>query len=225
MRDLPFTADAFLAVFTRYNEAIGPYVPLLLWLLAAFGLLAATRRGRREARLAFIALALLWLWSGAVYHWLFFRRLESVGALFAILFATQGALLVWRGSLRADVPIEPRRDWQTVLGASIVVYAMLLYPLVGLALGHRAPAAPTFGAPCPVVMLTLGVLMLARPRPPLALLLIPVGWALVATSAAVRLGMWEDLGLPAAAVLVLATVLRQRAGRRPVLHAAGAVAR
>ena len=225
MRDLPFTTDAFLAVFTRYNEAIGPFVPLLLWLLAALGLLVGARRGRRGARVTFIALALLWLWSGAVYHWMFFRRLESIGALFAILFATQGALLAWRGSLVGNVPIGLHRDWQTVLGAAVIVYAMLLYPAVGIALGHRAPAAPTFGAPCPVVMLTLGVLALVRPRPPLPLLLVPFAWTLFATSAAVQLGMWEDLGLPAAAVLVLVTVLRHRGERRRVLHAAGAVAR
>lgn len=206
MRAPPFTPDEFLAVFGSYNDAIGPYAPLVLWLIAALALLAGVRDGRRGGRVLLLSLALLWAWSGVAYHWLFFRQLQPAGALYAVAFAAQAVLLV-RSGVRRTLSIQPRRDWQSAFGASVIAYAMVLYPVTSGALGHRVPAAPTFGAPCPVVMLTLGVLTMARPRVPVVHLLIPTGWAIVGASAAMTLGMQEDLGLPIAALGALAALV------------------
>jgi hypothetical protein len=70
-------------------------------------------------------------------------------------------------------------------------------------------ASPTFGAPCPAVIHTFGILLLAR-RVPLWLLIIPMLWAVIGTSAVFAFGVLQDIGLFASAVLVIAMLSAER---------------
>lgn len=209
---LPFTTEAFLDVFRRYNEAVWP----AQWALTALGAAAAllARRARANAsRAAAALLAALWLWTGVVYHLGFFRRINPAAVLFAAACVAQAAALAWWGAWRGRIDFRPRRDAAGAVGAALVLYALVLYPLLGLALGHRYPAAPTFGLPCPTTILTFGLLLWALPTLPRALLVVPTLWALVGVSAAARLGMVEDWALPAAALATaVLLVLRPRRG-------------
>jgi hypothetical protein len=63
--------------------------------------------------------------------------------------------------------------------------------------------------PCPVAILTLGLLLWAAPTAPRWLLVVPAAWAAVATTAAARFGMVEDYGLIAAAAVALALSRRR----------------
>jgi hypothetical protein len=72
----------------------------------------------------------------------------------------------------------------TALGGLFVVYALVVYPLLGAALGHRFPAAPTFGLPCPTTLFTVGLLAFLRRPFPASVLVIPALWTVVGTSAA-----------------------------------------
>src|SRR5690606_7702918 len=97
----------------------------------------------------------------------------------------------------------------------LVAYALLGYPLLGAALGHRFPAAPTFGLPCPTTLFTVGLLaFLARPYPAYVLA-VPLLWSAVGTSAAFGLGMYEDLGLIAAGLLAVRLSFGAGRVRRP----------
>lgn len=58
-------------------------------------------------------------------------------------------------------------------------------------------------APCPTTIFTLGVLMLARQSASMWLAAIPIAWALIGSTAAVLLGVREDLGLLASVVALL----------------------
>ena len=65
-----------------------------------------------------------------------------------------------------------------------------------------------------VSFITLGVLLWMVPNPPWRLVLIPLVWALVGTTAAFQLGMLEDLGLAASAIIVLYVMLSQHHAQR-----------
>jgi hypothetical protein len=78
------------------------------------------------------------------------------------------------------------------------------YPLLGYAAGHRYPATPTFGLPCPTTIFTLGLLLWADRPMPRWLLAVPIAWSALGASAALQLGVPEDLGLVAAGVTSLA---------------------
>jgi hypothetical protein len=69
--------------------------------------------------------------------------------------------------------------------------------------------------PCPTTIFTLGLAVWA-PRFPTLVLIIPVAWAIVATSAAVNLAMPEDFGLLVAAIVSVASLIGHRRLRAPI---------
>ena len=104
-------------------------------------------------------------------------------------------------------------------GAALIVFALVIYPILAYVAGHRFPATPTFGLPCPTTILTLGLLLWADPPRPWSVLVIPLAWSALGASAAVQLGVWEDFGLVAAGGLTLALMLLPRAVEtQPAAH-------
>jgi hypothetical protein len=106
-----------------------------------------------------------------------------------------------------------------------VFYALIGYPALGWAFGHRYPAAPTFGVPCPTTIFTLGLLLWGLERLPWRVVVVPLLWAGVGTSAAATLGITEDFGLPLAGIVTVGFVVEaRRRARRTRLEAVGAAA-
>jgi hypothetical protein len=201
---LPFDAQQFFAVFARYNTAVWPaQLALALAALAAVGLAFRGRGGRVVG----VILGGLWLWMGAVYHLVFFRTINPAAAAFGALFVLEGLLLIVVAAGRRPLAFRWTPTISGAVGAALVAYALVGYPILGYLLGHRYPAAPTFGLPCPTTILTLGLLAWAAPPRRWLVLGIPLVWSAVGASAAVQLGVWEDLGLVAAGALTLALAL------------------
>ena len=205
---LPFTVERFLGVFEAYNRAVWP-AQILLY-SAGIGLVILGYRGRAGAsRPIAFGLALLWAWMGGVYHLGFFRDINPAAVVFGIAFLLQAVLfIIWGLTARSDHrgTVTGMRAW---LGGSLIAYALVAYPLLGWWLGHRYPASPTFGVPCPTTILTLGLFVWVRTR--WWLLVVPIAWVLVGTSAALALGMREDLGLLAAGIAAVVWLRSRRA--------------
>jgi hypothetical protein len=90
---------------------------------------------------------------------------------------------------------------------ALITYAAVIYELLGYVAGHGLMNGPLFGiAPCPTTIFTVGVLLVTRGRLALLLSIIPVLWALIGTSAALFLGVPEDLGLAVSVIVLLAVV-------------------
>jgi len=195
--ELPFTRDEFFTVFARYNEAVAPAQLVLL----AVGIAAAAfalRPTRWSDRLVGSVLAALWLWMGIEYHWRFFRAINPAATVFGAAFVAQAAILFWYAVVSRRITFRAPQTLQGGLALTLLVYAFAVYPAVGWVLGHRYPATPTFGLPCPTTIATLGLLLWCGARPPAAVMVIPWAWALVGSIAAIQLGVGEDLGLPVA---------------------------
>ena len=96
--------------------------------------------------------------QGAVYHLGFFRQINPAATLFGLSFLAEGLLLLALGGWRERLRFAWTPTAAGALGAVLVSYAVALYPGLGYALGHRYPASPTFGLPCPTTILTLGLL-------------------------------------------------------------------
>ena len=78
--------------------------------------------------------------------------------------------------------------------AGFITYAMLVYPLLGMALGHGYPRAPMFGpCPRPTTIFTFGMLPPAG-RPRRLLLWLPLLWSAIGFFAAIKFGIREDIG-------------------------------
>lgn len=204
---LPFTRAEFFAVFAAYNEAVWPAQLALGGLAIVAAWAARTGRGRAAAW----ALAILWAWAGVVYHWGFFRAINPAATLFAALFLTQ-ALLFAGTAVRGGWGAGAVAGWRGAAGWALVLFAMVVYPLWGLAAGHEPRALPVLGVPCPTTILTLGVLLWIPAGPPRVLLVVPLLWSVVGGSAAFVLGVPQDLGLPVAAAISLPLLRSTRRG-------------
>jgi hypothetical protein len=203
---VPFTISDFLDVFRRYNEAVWPAQWILL-LLALTAVIAALR-ARWLTRAPALVLAVLWLWTGVVYHFAFFRSINPAAVVFGALFIVQAVVFVWLSLRKPTIRFTVQRDIAGLLGGLLIVFALVIYPSLGWLAGHRYPAAPTFGLPCPTTVFTFGLLLWVQPALPRRVLIIPVLWSVVATVAAFQLGMVEDFSLPLAAVVASAVALR-----------------
>ena len=203
---LPFTVEQFFGAFAAYNRGVWPAQPVLL----ALGVLAvalALRRTGAASRVASGILAALWAWMAVAYHLLFFAPINPAARVFAALFLLQAALLASYGVVAARVRFGGASRTRTLAGWALVVYGLAVYPAVGRLAGHRYPAMPTFGVPCPTTIVTLGMFLFVRPPFPRVIAVIPLLWSAVGSSAAFALGVPQDLGLLVAGAVTLTAVL------------------
>lgn len=208
---LPFDRAEFFEVFARYNAAVWP-LQVAAYLLAAAMVAALGSRSRGAARWIAAGLAAMWLWTGIAYHALHFAPVNPVAYGFGAAFALQGGLLAL-AAIGGRLRFAPPADGTGWLGAALVAYAAIGYPLAGVLGGHAYPAVPMFGiTPCPLTLFTFGLLLLATSGVPRRLLVVPFAWSLVGGSAAFVLGVPQDLVLLASALSVPLIVRHARRG-------------
>jgi hypothetical protein len=213
--DLPFTREQFLSVFRDYNTAIWPAQPIAYLLGLGSVELAAT--GRIESAHVSVGwtisliLSLFWLWTGVLYHLVFFRPINPAAALFGGIFIIQSVLFF---NLRNKLCFAWQSDVYGHVGAILILYALVVYPMIGAALRRVYPDSPTFGVtPCPMTIFTFGMLLwTSRDSFTLSILVIPMLWSLVGFMAALRLEILEDIGLLIAG-LVATSMLTLRSKR------------
>lgn len=211
---LPFSTEDFLAVFRVYNLTVWP-AQIALYLLAFILVFIAVSGFRWHHWGVSIGLAVLWAWMGAAYHLAFFAEINPAAQVFGGLFLVQAVLWIIWARRSPALSFKPVDGPRFVIGAGLLMYALLVYPLLNLILGHGYPHMPTFGLPCPTTIATFGFLIWATPRPPWFVWIIPVLWAVIGTSAAFTLGIHEDLGLAAAMVLAVAVHFKSKRGAEP----------
>ena len=197
---LPFSREAFFAVFAAYNTAVWPAQLFLYGLVAALVVLVVRDRPRAYLAVS-LGLGLLWVWTGVLYHWWHFTAINRLAWGFGALFVIQGALFVATGIGGPRLQIGRPRGWHGWIGGGLVTYALVVYPFWGLASGHPAREVPVLGVPCPTTIFTLGLLFWAVRPIPRHLLVIPLVWAFVGSTAVFLLGVLQDVGLLVAGLL------------------------
>ncbi len=219
----PFTVEQFLGVFVAYNAAIWP-LQIIGYGLGVVAVATLWLHRSHSTKLILIILALMWAVNGIAYHFIFFSTINPAAKIFAVFFVLQAILFAAAAVKAADFHFKAGRDWRSVGGVFAIVYAMLIYPVMGIMAGHGMMAGPMFGvAPCPTTIFTIGMLMLARGRWVKWLSIIPLLWSLVGLAAALQLGIPEDFGLPVAGLLLLILIAYDAVqGRLKMRLAAGA---
>jgi hypothetical protein len=159
MMKVPFTSEQFFGIFKQYNEAVFP-MQILFYLLALIVLYLVMRNNTLTNKVISGILSFFWLWMGIVYHLLFFTAINKAAYLFAGLFIIQGVLFFVVGVLQNKLSFKWKADFYGITGSMLLIFALIVYPVIGYALGHVYPAAPGFGLPCPTAIFTFGVLLL-----------------------------------------------------------------
>ncbi|MBI1879844.1 MAG: hypothetical protein HYR94_16760 [Chloroflexi bacterium] len=192
--NLPFTPEQFFDVFRQYNLAVWP-MQGVIYGLAVIALLLAGHGMRYASRVVAVILALFWLWMGLVYHLGYFTSINQAAYIFGGLFIVQAILFFTVGLLSQELRFRFHPNKYAIIGSVFILYGLLIYPLLGYAWGHRYPAAPTFGLPCPTTLFTFGLLLWTDKSVPKYLLVIPVIWSIIGFFAALQLDVWEDVML------------------------------
>jgi len=203
---IPFSSKQFLDVFARYNLAVWPAQWILLG-LGLCGIALALPKTKGFSRSINLVLMVLWLWSGLVYHLIFFRAINRAALIFGLAFLIQSLLFVYAGLVQRRLAFKVTPNSYGITGGLFLLYALAIYPVLSYFLGHRYPATPTFGVPCPITIYTFGMIWWSRRAIPLYVMIIPFVWSLIGFSAALSLGMFEDFGLVVAGVSTLPFVL------------------
>lgn len=197
---MPFDSAQFLEVFARYNAAVFPAQVVLL-VAALVAIRFAARADMASSKVTASILSLLWLWMGVAYHWLFFSQINGAAVLFGGFFVLQSLVFIYAGVIGSELSFHRPSGVTSMIGTTFLIYALIVYPLIGMAAGHSYPYSPTFGLPCPTTIFTFGLLLRSARKVPLYVLAIPLVWTLLGVSAAYSFGIWEDLGLLVAGVV------------------------
>lgn len=202
---LPFTQSQFLENFAKYNESIFP-IQFIFITLAFIVLYLAIKNNKYSDKIISGILSFLWLWMGIVYHYTFFSNINKAAYLFGTLFIIQSILLAVFGIFKNKMGFSFQWDKYSKTGFILVIYALIVYPLLGYLFGHIYPQSPTFGVPCPSTIFTLGILLMATRPIKMVLLIIPSIWSLLSFSAVLTLGVKEDVGLIISGVIAIILV-------------------
>lgn len=204
--NIPFTIEEFLNVFRTYNESLWP-IQIALYAIALIAFVLVFSKYKYSSRIVSLILALLWTWMGVVYHIIYFAAINKAAYVFGGVFLLQASIFLYFGVFKQSIQLEFKLNATGVIALILIAYSLILYPLIGRALGHVYPQAPTFGVPCPTTIFTFGILLYSVHRIPWYIIIIPLLWSIVGFSAAMNLGIQEDYGLVMAGLLSAAILL------------------
>lgn len=213
---LPFTTAQFFEAFTNYNQSVYP-MQIIFYLLSAVVILLSIKKIKNAGRIINVILSFLWLWMGIVYHLIYFAPINKAAYLFGGIFILQGLLFFYYGVLNNKLSFKFRFDFPGWVGALLITFALIVYPVLGYAFGHFYPASPTFGLPCPTTIFTFGILLWFDKKIPISILTIPFIWSVIGFFAALKLGVHEDTGLLVAGISgILMIALRNKKPYSPI---------
>lgn len=210
---IPFSADVFFNFLAQYNDAIWP-AQIVASLMALAGVYLALRPRQNSGRIIAAILGFFWIWIGAVYHLSFFALINFWDLGFGLLFLIQGLLLLWNGVVRNRLdPAQAMPGPVFAAGLFALAVALVVHPLFSAAFGRSlAEIAWVGSSPTPTILLTLGLLALARAGRLWALSIIPLFLCLTGSLVAYLLPISQDwLLLPVGLAVILAAFSRQRA--------------
>lgn len=205
---IPFTTDQFFEIFETYNNAVFPvqFFWILLGLIAIF-IIYSIKSAKNSA--IGIFLGFLWLWTGIVYHLIFFSKINPGAYLFGGLFLLQGIFFIIE-TIRGKLSFSMNKETSSLTGVFFIVFGLLIYPVISYFLEGSLDNTISLGLPCPTTIFTFGLLMVSRNNMSRYLLIIPSLWALIGTGAAVNFGVYQDYMMIVVAIIANLFILLKK---------------
>jgi len=180
-------------------------VVIALWLTTAVLLLRSVRirHSAQQSGWINVLLAVHWIWSGLVYHAMLFARVNPAARLFAILFFTEGCFVP--GVRIQQEPLTISNGSFGCMDHSGSVACLVCDGIPGSSPTwiSQYPRVPVFAVPCPTTILKAGLLLMSVSRTPIFLIVIPIFWCVIGTSATVLLPIRADWALAVAGFALL----------------------
>ena len=212
---LLFSPRTYYRLIERHNLALWPAQLLTLGLGAALAMLLRTPTPGRSRVIAGV-LAGLWAWVGWAFVARRYAAINWAAIWAAWLFAVQALLLGWLGVARGELSFRWRGGASGLIGGALFAGSLVLYPLLGPAVGRGWTRAEVFGiVPDPTVLATLGLLMSAgaSPRSRWALMTGPLLWCVLSGTTLFAMGSPEAWILLAATAVAITVAMARGQGR------------
>ena len=211
MGDLLQNPGSLFQAFSKYNQAIWP-IQIAAYALAVVAIFLAIKRFKYSDNIILFILSFYWLWAGIVCLFGFLAPDFPIFYMLGVMAVFQGILFLYFGfkSENKLLSFSFKADIYGMTGAIYIIYALIIYPIIGYLTGHPLHNYPVFGvAPCPVCIFTLGLLIIARRRFPLILLIVPLIESLLGIIPTL-LGLYADIGLIIAGLAGFYLILHKR---------------
>jgi hypothetical protein len=155
-------------------------------------------------------LGFLWIWTGIVYHLVYFTAINNAAYIFGGLFILQGVLFLIDTFLRNNLEFEFKAQSKYYIAYFFIVFGLIIYPVLIYFLENSLQTTITLGLPCPTTIFTFGILMLTTQKFSKYLLIIPSLWALIGTSAAFNFGVYPDYLMIISAIIANFFLIRRK---------------
>ncbi len=202
----------FLDLIENYNSSIWP-MQIILLIIAAAAVLFIIDKKKNSDFIINIILAFLWIWAGVIYQLVFFVKIEPASYFFGVLFIMQGLLFIYEGFSKSKIEYGISKGMRTWAGATLILYALLMHPILENLMGYIYPVNITFGMPSLVTLFTFGILLLTTQGVGLHILVMPLIWSILHFSLTIKLGFQQDMLLLIVGLLgfliVLINVIRE----------------
>jgi hypothetical protein len=214
---LLFSPRTYYRLFELYNAAIWP-AQILTVALGIVCVALLRRGGVARGRLIAGILGTCWLWVGVAFLAERYASINFAATYFAMAFGVEAALLVAIGVVRGRIAFEWPADPAGRVGLAAFLFALLVEPLIGPALGRPWRQVEIFGvAPDPTAVATLGMLLLARVRRRWVLMIVPVLWCVFTGGTLLAMKAPDWWVACATAGISMGFAARQAASRRRAL--------
>lgn len=205
---LLFSPETYYRTIELYNQATWPVHLLTL----AFGvslLFLLLRSPAWQGRTVSGIFAAIWIWIAWAYHLRYFSPINWVAPLFAVMFVTEAALLIWIGVIRNRLTFRATLSIRRSAGFALFASALVVYPFIAIMLDRPWQQAEIFGtSPDPTAIATIALLLTTR-RTYWTLLAIPFLWSALSTLLLLAMGSPEAWILLAAFIALFALSIQK----------------
>lgn len=206
---LPFTTEQFFNVIETYNFEMFPFQWIIL-LLGIFCLFLLHSKISSKDQLIGIYLGVLWIWMGVAYHLTFFTVINKAAFLFGGFFILQGLFILFSSFIHNRLIFTFTFQTKDYLGYFFILYGLIIYPIISYFVEGSFEKTIMMGLPCPSTIFTFGFFILANHRFPKYLLIIPSIWAVLGLSAAINIGVFQDVMILIAAITADLLLFRRK---------------
>lgn len=206
---LPFTTGQFFNVIEKYNLTMFPF-QLIILLLGIVCLFLLHSKLSAKDKLIGIYLGILWIWIGVAYHLVYFTVINKAAFLFGGIFILQGLFILFSTFVKNRLIFTFTLQTKDYLGYFFILYGLIIYPIISYFVEGSFERTIVMGLPCPSTIFTFGFFILTSNKFPKYFLIIPSLWAVLGLSAAINIGVFQDVMILIAAIIADIILIRRK---------------
>jgi len=175
-------SDQLFNVIETYNLDVWPaqIVFYVLAILSLFILLRTKKSlGEPSNKIICLILAFYWLWVGIVFDAIYSSSINPLSLATGVICIIEAILIIYYGVYKNSLRFIFNTDTYSMIGVFFIVFALVVYPVVGIFSGLNFPRAPILSAPCPTTIFTFGLFMMLNKQFPKIILAIPLFFAIL----------------------------------------------